>query len=94
MGQREGAEEKCCSRSARDVFCRLQVVPSSVVLAAGVSFDTKDLGTWNMAAVREAIPLPLDLVRKLEQTFLEVEGEGRVILGAILLPFQLEVQTL
>ena len=38
--QKEGAEEKCCSRSARDVFCCLQVVPSSVVLVAGVSFDT------------------------------------------------------
>ena len=45
----------------------------------------KDLGKWNMAAVREAIPLPLDLVRKLERAFLEVEGESRVILGAILL---------
>ena len=42
-----------------------------------------------MAAVREAIPLPLDLVRKLQQAFLEVEGESRVILGSIL-----EVQTL
>lgn len=75
IGQREGAEETFGLS-----------LPVSSLLESPLIQAWKDLGKWNMAAVREAIPLPLDLVRKLEQAFLEVEGESRVILGAILLP--------
>eukprot|EP00435_Cladocopium_sp_Y103_P040993 s2142_g11.t1 len=64
---------------------KLELGELQAVLQGSLVEAWKRKDSWNQSRTKEALPLPMDVMRSLERTFLEISSEDSWLLGGLLL---------